>query len=119
MDTRTLDSIRVDLQWTREQLAQQLRRLREDASHRRQPLSADAGERAQETENDEVLERLERSTQQLIGEYDHALGRIERGGYGTCESCGFLIEEERLQSVPQATACTACATELEQAQRAA
>lgn len=115
MDTRTIETIRDDLQWTREQLTQQLRRLREDASHRAQPLSADAAERAQETENDEVLERLERSTEQLIGQYDHALGRLERGGYGTCEGCGFLIEEERMQSVPQATRCAGCATELKQA----
>jgi DnaK suppressor protein len=115
MDTRTIEAIREDLQWTRDQLAQQLLRLREDASHRTRPLSADAAERAQETENDEVLERIERSTRQLIGEYDHALARIERGGYGVCESCGFLIEEERLQSVPQATRCAGCATELQQA----
>jgi DnaK suppressor protein len=115
MDTRTIEAIRHDLQWTRDQLTQQLQRLREDASHRSQPLSADAAERAQETENDEVLERLEHSTRQLVGEYDHALERLERGAYGTCETCGFLIEEERLQSVPQATRCADCVTELKQA----
>ncbi len=109
MTTRTLEGIRRDLQWTRDQLAQRLRRVREDATHRAQPLSADAPDRAQEMENDEVLVRLGRSTERVIGEYDHAIERLDRSAYGTCESCGFTIEPERLQSVPQAAQCVDCA----------
>jgi RNA polymerase-binding protein DksA len=109
MSLRTMEDIRRDLQWTRDQLAQRLRRIREDAAHRAQPLSADAPDRAQEAENDEVLGSLERSTQQLIGEYDHALTRLDQGVYGVCESCAFVIEPERLHSVPQATQCVDCA----------
>jgi len=109
MSSKTIEHVRRDLQWMRDHLMQRLRRIREDAAHRAQPLSADAGDRAQEIENDEVLERLERSTAALIAEYQHAIERIDQGRYGTCETCGFAIERERLEIVPQATRCAACA----------
>jgi len=103
--------IRRDLVWTREQLASRLRRIHDDAAHRHQPLSPDAADRAQETENDEVLERLGQSTTALIGQYQHAIERIDAGHYGTCEVCELPIEAERLEAVPQATDCVSCAKE--------
>jgi RNA polymerase-binding transcription factor len=106
---KTIDNVRRDLDWMRQHLIQRLRRIREDAAHRGQPLSADSSDRAQETENDEVLERLDRSTVRLIDDYRHAIERIDQGRYGTCEACGFAIERERLQVVPQATRCVECA----------
>lgn len=108
---QTLDDVRRDLDWMRRQLSQRLERIRDDAVHHRQPLSADAGDRAQETENDEVLQRLEQSTAALIGQYRHAIERIDAGRYGTCEICEFPIEPERLRALPQATACRDCASE--------
>ncbi len=106
---KTVEHVRRDLQWMHDQLAQRLARIREDAAHRAPPLSADAPDRAQEVENDEVLEGLAQSTAQLIGEYEHAIERIEQGRYGTCESCGLSIERERLEALPQATRCVECA----------
>lgn len=108
--TRTLEDVRRDLSWMREQLAQRLRRIRDDAAHRFDPLSADAGDRAQETENDEVLQRLEQSTHALIGQYQHAIERIDQGRYGVCEDCELPIEAERLEALPQATRCKECAS---------
>ncbi len=105
---KTIEHVRRDLQWMRDHLAQRLHRIHEDAAHRAQPLSADAADRAQETENDEVLEQLEQSTLKLIEEYQHAIQRIDNGRYGTCEECGFPIERERLEIVPQATQCLEC-----------
>jgi DnaK suppressor protein len=109
MATHTLEDIRRDLAWTREQLLQRLSRLRDDAGHRLQPLSADAVDRAQETQNDEVLVRLERSTLSLVNQYQHAIERIDQGLYGLCEECDYPIEAARLEAVPQATLCGVCA----------
>jgi DnaK suppressor protein len=107
--TRDLDAVRRDLAWMREQLAQRLQRICDDAGHRFAPLSADAGDRAQETENDEVLQRLEQTTRALIGQYQHAIERIDRGRYGLCEDCELPIEADRLEALPHATRCRACA----------
>lgn len=103
-----IDHVRRDLAATREQLLQRLNRLRDDAGHRLQPLSVDAGDRAQETENDQVLERLERSTVSLVNQYQHAIARLDLGLYSLCEECDYPIESERLKVVPQATLCGVC-----------
>jgi len=39
---------------------------------------------------------------------DRALGRIDDGTYGLCESCGNPIPEARLEAVPYAALCMSC-----------
>ena len=39
---------------------------------------------------------------------DDALIRIEKGDYGRCNTCGKLIEKERLEAVPHASQCLQC-----------
>ncbi len=43
----------------------------------------------------------------LIDKVEHALARIEAGGFGRCEACGGAIEAERLDALPYATLCLA------------
>jgi DnaK suppressor protein len=105
---RDVNDVRIELQWKRNDLALRLERIRRDAMHRLRPLSADFSDRAQEVENDEVLERLEASTATLQRQYDHALARLDAGQYGVCEKCGDTIEPQRLEVMPQATTCLSC-----------
>jgi RNA polymerase-binding protein DksA len=70
----------------------------------------DAQERAQERENDEVLEDLSELDRMEIIETRHALGRIDAGTYGVCERCGERIPMPRLEAVPFARACLECAS---------
>ena len=107
--TRTPNEARAELQRAREQLAERLGRIREDETRATGPLSPDSAERAQEQENDEVLARLERATHDLLAQYHHAIERIDAGQYGICERCGLEVEARRLEAVPQATTCAACA----------
>jgi RNA polymerase-binding transcription factor DksA len=44
---------------------------------------------------------------------DFALKRIDDGQYGLCTNCGCEIEIGRLEAIPEAPFCTACATEIE------
>lgn len=39
---------------------------------------------------------------------ERALGRIEDGSYGVCESCGQPIGKMRLMAFPRATLCLTC-----------
>lgn len=39
---------------------------------------------------------------------EDALQRIEKGDYGRCNTCGKLIEKERLEAVPHASQCLQC-----------
>ena len=38
-----------------------------------------------------------------------ALARLDAGDYGTCENCGEPINPARLEALPYATRCIACA----------
>ena len=41
---------------------------------------------------------------------DDALERLSRGSYGRCEVCAGPIGDERLDAIPSATRCIACAS---------
>lgn len=46
--------------------------------------------------------------QARVAAIDAALGRVEAGTYGVCESCHRPIPEARLEALPEATLCVAC-----------
>src|SRR3984893_9357411 len=48
-----------------------------------------------------------------IKQIDDALGRLDDGAYGVCESCGLEIAEERLQALPFTRLCRDCQQEQE------
>lgn len=97
----------------RRQLQQRLadldRRVSRIEGDLRQPGNQDWDEKATETENDEVLERLGESETREIGAIRRALAKLDAGTYGTCERCGDPIGESRLRALPYATACIECA----------
>jgi DnaK suppressor protein len=43
-----------------------------------------------------------------IRQTDDALGRMDDGSYGACESCGLEIAEERLEAMPFTRLCRDC-----------
>lgn len=45
----------------------------------------------------------------LLRDVDDALERIRAGTFGRCETCGRWIERERLELLPYAPLCAACA----------
>jgi RNA polymerase-binding transcription factor DksA len=66
-----------------------------------------------EEEADEALElekrlALEQSLRNSLNEVEHALQKYEAGTYGFCDSCGQLIEQGRLEALPQASLCLSC-----------
>jgi len=85
-----------------------------------QPHSDDSAERAQERENDEVVDAigndainapsaaLRRAASETAATIA-ALERIENGTYGTCGNCGEAIGGARLKAMPEATRCVNCA----------
>ena len=46
-----------------------------------------------------------------LDDIEHALSRLDAGTYGTCELCGQAIPLERLEAIPHASTCVACAVE--------
>ncbi|MDP9092856.1 MAG: TraR/DksA C4-type zinc finger protein [Actinomycetota bacterium] len=64
--------------------------------------STTAFERAQ-------LESLLAQAMRHLEDIDAALQRVQRGTYGTCETCGGPIAGVRLQALPAARQCILCA----------
>ena len=55
------------------------------------------------------IEALVRQTERHVEQIDAAAERLDAGTYGTCEVCGNLISQERLEARPAAAVCIRCA----------
>jgi len=51
--------------------------------------------------------------EQVLGEIDAALDRVRAGTFGRCEECQTVIPKTRLQALPYARYCVACARKLQ------
>lgn len=67
---------------------------------------ADPGSEATEEERARMLLGTEGN---LLAEVNAALLRIQTGAFGKCESCGSAIGKARLEALPYARQCIACA----------
>lgn len=55
-------------------------------------------------------EALATQLKDTLAEVEHALGKLDSGDYGTCESCGRAIAPARLEAKPAARLCIDCAS---------
>ncbi|ALO47004.1 TraR/DksA family transcriptional regulator [Pseudohongiella spirulinae] len=94
------------LQALRQELTTRMEGIQADLSSGR---SQDSEERAQENENEEVLQALAVDARNEIREIDAALARIHDGSYGTCTTCGEAIATARIDAYPMAVKCINCA----------
>lgn len=62
----------------------------------------------------EHLAALKDSHKYIINEIDDALRKIDSNTYGICETCGQMIEPERLEVIPYARNCIKCEKSKEQ-----
>ncbi len=101
-----IDQLREDLAQAREQQRAELALV-----NMTQPV--DSAEQA----NDSARRvQLLGHIQQLEGEVrsaEHALKRLDKGLYGECETCGEMIELNRLKANPVAVLCISCQSNYE------
>lgn len=75
--------------------------------------SADFAEQAQQRQNDEVLQALLAEAEAGLRQVGLAKLRLAEGRYGLCLRCGEAISPARLQVMPAAEFCLACADHAE------
>jgi DnaK suppressor protein len=56
------------------------------------------------------LEALSGRLTEVLRDIDDALAKLDAGTYGRCESCGGEIGSARLEAMPAARLCMACAS---------
>ena len=93
----------------RGELAQRGGAITKNLHHEEEQIEKDFSEQATQMENQDVLMSLDQDTKTTVMLIDKALMRIKDGSYGSCESCGGTINEKRLDAVPFANLCIACA----------
>lgn len=91
-----------------ERLAQLQRRIGAIEGDLRSAHDRDWPERANELQNDDVLESLDEMSLREVRQIRGALRRIEAGQYGVCAACGQPIGAARLAAVPTAVTCLQC-----------
>lgn len=105
MPDRTIDpTIRAALADERDRLLAQIASL--EPGHGTSPdfddNFADSGQVAAEQGENKVLAAQLRAE---LEEVERALGKIEQGTYGQCETCSEPIAEARLEAIPTARFC--------------
>jgi RNA polymerase-binding protein DksA len=96
-----VDRLRAELSEAEVEMADLLRDFGDGAGEDQ----ADAGSKTFEREQEMSLANNSRD---MLLQAERALGRIDDGSYGVCESCGNPIGKARLQAFPRATLCVAC-----------
>jgi DnaK suppressor protein len=111
MEAIQTDRVRAQLQDLRTDLRRQLVELGANPdSDTMEGEGFDAGfaDSAHSTaERGKVLALAEHLRDQLR-DVEHALGKLDDGTYGTCESCGNPIAPERLEALPYTRLCVTC-----------
>ena len=108
---RDLAGIRTQVESERDRLAHELTRLRGEnpgGIGKQAPFHEHPTEHAGEMEEHERLLAIRENLEQMFAQCEEALGRLDRGDYGICRSCGKEIDIERLKALPYATRCIPC-----------
>jgi DnaK suppressor protein len=98
----------------REQLTTERERVKEQLAHlghdgERSGFDENFADSGQVTAERGEVEALVGSLLEALDDVDHALAKLDAGEYGRCESCGGAISDARLEAMPTARTCVACA----------
>lgn len=111
-----IDGMRKRLEDERADLVSQIEAMQADNDETRDDFGV--GNHLADTASDTFLRErnmaLRGNAEELIGQIDAALKRIEDGSYGTCQRCGQPIAAERLEALPYAAYCITCQGIVEQ-----
>ena len=117
MNKQILQKIKKDLEGKRRKVAQELKSIaRKDPKVQGDydtrfpdfgtPQSTD--ESALEVAAYESTLPIEYALEIKLQRINKALEKIEKGEYGKCEKCDKIIDEKRLQAIPEAENCAKC-----------
>ncbi|MEJ7629778.1 MAG: TraR/DksA C4-type zinc finger protein, partial [Nocardioidaceae bacterium] len=95
------ERLQLEIAAVEEEIAHLLREGGEGAGHDQ----ADVGSNTFERDHEMSMAKNARDNLVLVRD---AIGRIDDGTYGVCESCGNAIGKMRLQAFPRATLCMEC-----------
>jgi RNA polymerase-binding protein DksA len=110
LDAALRQSLRASLDEHREALRKELAEQGADPDSDDLGADLDRGfaDSAHSTAERARLIALVKELRRNLEEVEHAIGKMDRGTYGTCERCGGPIGVERLEAIPWARLCISC-----------
>ncbi|WP_202469905.1 TraR/DksA family transcriptional regulator [Streptomyces sp. SID2888] len=120
--------------WTPEEVSEARAELQSEATRLRGEIDAseqalvglmrDSGDGAGDDQADTGTKNITRehemalaaNAREMLEQTERALGRLDAGTYGLCESCGNPIGKARMQAFPRATLCVECKQKQERRQ---
>ena len=103
------EDLRKQLLAQRRDLFRQAAQSEEELHWFESDIESEVEERGQEESMVRLLDRLDGRAKAEIEAIDQALVRIDSGQYGRCKACGKDIPQSRLEALPAAAMCMACA----------
>ena len=100
------EELRQRLEKKKAELSTRLERI---TANVRRGCEADSKERAQQFENNEVVDALGNEAREELAKISAALRRMDAGDFGLCVECGEAIALSRLDAHPYADECIDCA----------
>lgn len=104
-----VDDIRKKLLTQRRSLIRQAAQTEDELLWLETDVESEVEERGQEESMVRLLDRLDGRAKAEIEAIDRALFKLGTEQYGRCEQCGKAIPQSRLEALPAATMCMACA----------
>jgi DnaK suppressor protein len=108
MDSMTLETYKQRLRDLQRQIVKRIFDLEGDLQRLTTEREVERTDRVQAEVPEEVLQKLDEQSRREVDDIQAALGRIQAGTYGLCESCGQGINEARLKALPMARRCVRC-----------
>ena len=99
--------VRAALEAERDELVDQLTGVSSQAGDHYDANFADSSQVTAERGEAEALATKLRET---LDDVERALAKLEHGTFGVCEDCGKPIGDDRLEAMPAARRCIACAS---------
>lgn len=103
-----LEGERSRIRASLDELAAERRALLSDDGERDEDLDDGGGEGSTLGAELGRIETLWERLDERLLEVEAALGRIEKGTYGVCRSCGGPVGVARLEAMPEVTECVSC-----------
>ena len=104
------DDVRHNLITMLEELDERLTTITQEVRHTDEVVEKDSEEQATQNENNEVQDYLGNFARVEIAAIKQAIVRIDRGDYDICQTCGEVINPERLKILPYLAQCIKCAS---------
>ncbi len=117
MNSNKLLAIKKKLEKQKEALLQEAEQTLNSRIGKEKESIPDPTDQAVAELDDNFLLRLRGREQKLLKKIDEAIGRIEDGTYGVCDSCGEEIGVKRLEARPVTTLCIECKTQQEEEEK--